>query len=88
LTPIFTCGTAQTIFEAGKRRSPQYGRQGTPGNPNVVVEVAQNPGTIYTWTLLETKQTELAAKFGDTWAHPDPGFRPEFNDGSLGWEPQ
>jgi hypothetical protein len=29
---------------------------------------------------LAGKQAELAAKFGDTWAHADPDLRPEFNE--------
>jgi len=49
------------------------------------VEVLQNPGTSYSWTLLAEKQTELAAEFGDTWAHADPDLRPEFNDDEEGW---
>lgn len=48
---------------------------GASGDRSVTVEVAQNPGTFYTWALLEPKQAELETKFGDTWAHPNPDFR-------------
>jgi hypothetical protein len=44
------------------------------------VEIAENPGTSYNWEMLAQRQAELALKFGDTWAHPDPDLRPEFND--------
>jgi hypothetical protein len=50
----------------------------------VVVEIAQNPGTVYTWAFLAPRQAELAAKFGDEWAHASPDFRPEFNEDT--WE--
>ena len=43
------------------------------------IEVVQNPGTWYAWAFLAEKQTELALKFGDSWAHADPDLRPEFN---------
>jgi hypothetical protein len=44
------------------------------------VEVEQNPGTSYNWALLAEQQAELAARFGEAWAHPDPDPRPEFNE--------
>jgi hypothetical protein len=73
-------------FRGGKATVSAVRVEGTFGNPSVVVEVEQNPGTLYTWALLEPKQAELEAKFADIWAHPDPDFRPEFNDDSLGWD--
>jgi hypothetical protein len=34
---------------------------------------------------LAESQPKLAAKFGDTRAHPDPDLRPDFNDDAEGW---
>ena len=72
-------------FRGGKATVSVVHIEGTPANPFAVVEVAENPGTFYTWTLLEPKQDELKSKFGDSWAHPDPDYRPEFNDDAEGW---
>ena len=46
----------------------------------VYVEIAENPGTYYAWDYLAEQQAEFAARYGDTWAHPDPDDRPEFNE--------
>ncbi len=43
------------------------------------VEIAEK-GTQYNWKLLAGKQPHLRSKFGNSWAHPDPDFRPEFNE--------
>jgi hypothetical protein len=59
-------------------------RGGDTESSGVVVEIAQDPGTLYTWAFLAPRQAELAAKFGDEWAHADPDYRPEFNEDS--WE--
>jgi hypothetical protein len=56
-------------------------RPGTSKGAEVAfIEVVQNPGTFYNWRLLAVRQDALAAEFGDSWAHPDPDFRPEFNE--------
>jgi hypothetical protein len=67
-------------FRGGKAiiQAVRMGNSG--GKETASVEVIQNPGTWYTWPLLAGKQAELAAKFGDTWAHADPDLRPEFNE--------
>jgi hypothetical protein len=49
------------------------------------IQIKERPGDQYNWTFLSQQQSKLAAKFGDTWAHSDPDFRPEFNDDSEGW---
>jgi hypothetical protein len=69
-------------FRGGKATVSAVRTEGT----SVGIEVAQNPGTVYTWALLEPKQAELEAQFGDSWAHPDPDLRPEFNDDRDGWD--
>ena len=43
------------------------------------------PGHVVQLDPVGRKQTELAAEFGDTWAHADPDLRPEFNDDEEGW---
>jgi hypothetical protein len=53
---------------------------GSQGKQVPFVEVVENPGWFSNWAVLAEKQTELAAKFGDTWAHAMPDLRPEFND--------
>jgi hypothetical protein len=68
-------------FRGGKATVSAVQTQGT----SVVVEVAENPGTMYTWALLGPRQAELQARFGDSWAHPDPDLRPEYNDDRDGW---
>jgi hypothetical protein len=47
--------------------------------------IVEQPGASYNWNMLSQKQAELAAEFGDSWAHPDPDLRPEFNTDD-GWE--
>ncbi|HEX3466588.1 MAG TPA: hypothetical protein VHT05_00650 [Candidatus Elarobacter sp.] len=68
-------------FRGGKATvvAVQPGR--SKSTPVAFVEVEQNPGCLYNWEMLAEKQAELAAQFGDAWAHPDPDYRPEFNDG-------
>ena len=55
-------------------------RMNGPGRQTPWIEVVQNPGTSYNWEHLAEIQAELALKFGDTWSHPDPDLRPEFNE--------
>jgi len=47
----------------------------------VYVEVDQDPGAKYGWAHLASEQESLKSKFGDSWAHPKPDYRPEFNTG-------
>ena len=44
------------------------------------IEVTERPGTLYDWLMLHAKQRELAARFGERRAHPDPDVRAEFNE--------
>jgi hypothetical protein len=50
------------------------------GGQTAWIEVSQNPGMFYNWAVLSEQQAQLAAQFGDAWAHPDPDLRPEFNN--------
>ena len=49
--------------------------------PQLFVEVEERPGTFYSWDDLLRQQDELRARFGSRRGHPDPDWRPEFNDG-------
>jgi len=66
-------------FRGGKATVSAVEVQISNGSPMPFIEVAQNPGTWYNWAMLADKQAALAAEFGDTWAHPEPDLRPEFN---------
>ncbi len=50
------------------------------GKPTPFVRVAQEPDTWHNWHMLAEEQKKLRAEFGKKWAHPDPDFRPEFNE--------
>ncbi len=43
------------------------------------VEVLEHPGVVYAWKFLAEEQPKLAKDFGDSRAHPDPDYDPEFN---------
>jgi hypothetical protein len=50
------------------------------GNPTPFVCVAQEPDSWHNWQMLATMQKELRERHGKIWAHPDPDYRPEFNE--------
>lgn len=50
------------------------------GQPTLFVRLAQEPDTWHNWKILAAEQKELRAEFGKKWAHPDPDYRPEFNE--------
>jgi hypothetical protein len=50
------------------------------GKPVPYVRVAQEPDTLHSWPYLAPMQKKLREEFGKKWAHPDPDFRPEFNE--------
>jgi hypothetical protein len=47
---------------------------------HLFVEVEEHPGTLYSWDDLVRQQDELRARYGDRRGHPDPDWRPEFNE--------
>lgn len=51
----------------------------------IMVEIEERPGNGYNWRLLEPEQEKLKEKFKDQVAHPDPDYRPEFNDDEADW---
>jgi hypothetical protein len=50
-----------------------------------MVGIETRPGTMYNYRALLEKQAELEKEFGTAEAHPDPDYRPEFNDDNEGW---
>jgi len=51
------------------------------GRPVQFLRAAQEPDTWHNWeTFLAPMQKKLRAEFGKKWAHPDPDWRPEFNE--------
>lgn len=50
------------------------------GKPAPFVRVAQEPDTWHNWLMLAEEQKKLREEFGKRWAHPDPDWRPEFNE--------
>ena len=50
------------------------------GKPTPFVCVAQEADTWHNWQILAVEQKKLRAEFGKKWAHPDPDYRPEFNE--------
>jgi len=50
------------------------------GKPTPFIVLIQDPGTWHNWQMLAADQKKLRTAFGKNWAHPDPDFRPEFNE--------
>jgi hypothetical protein len=72
-------------FRGGKATISAVQIQGSGDEQGARVEIKEHPGHSYSSTSLAERQSMLAAKFGDAWAHPEPDFRPEFNNDSEGW---
>ena len=60
--------------------SKPYFRDTTP-----YVCVVQEPGAWHNWQGLSREQKRLRERFGKAWSHPDPDWRPEFNE-EGGWK--
>src|SRR5215467_2578238 len=50
------------------------------GKPAPFVRLVQERDTWHNWTMLAAEQKKLRAEFGKNYAHPDPDYRPEFNE--------
>lgn len=49
-------------------------------HPNYfMIEIEENPGTLYSWGWLLKEQQTLKRRFGNRRAHAQPDDRPEFN---------
>ena len=55
------------------------------GKATLFIRTPVEPDTLTSWAYLEEQQAELAARFGDSEAHPDPDERPQFNDAAGDW---
>jgi hypothetical protein len=67
-------------FRGGLAEVAAFGMDISAGNPTPFVKVMQLMDTWHNWQLLAEQQRKLRAKFGKNWSHPDPDFRPEFNE--------
>ena len=69
-------GHGRDDFRGGLAEVDQFGT--FIGSP--FVRVAQEADTQHNWEILAPMQKKLRQKFGMKWAHPDPDYRPEFNE--------
>ena len=67
-------------FRGGLAEVIEYGMDVSAGKPTPFVRVAQESDTLHNWKILASDQKKLRAKHGKRWAHPDPDYRPEFNE--------
>lgn len=67
-------------FRGGLGEVVEFAPDISAGKPVPFVRVAQEPDTWHNWLELASAQKKLRAEFGKSWAHPDPDFRPEFNE--------
>jgi len=67
-------------FHGGKAEVIEVRQETSAGLKKPFVRVRENPGTLYNWIHLSRQQEELKKKLGDQKAHPDPDYRPEFNE--------
>lgn len=67
-------------FHGGKAQVVEVREEISAGLKQPFVRVRENPDALYNWIYLSRQQEELKKKFGDQKAHPDPDYRPEFNE--------
>jgi hypothetical protein len=67
-------------FQGGKAEVVEVREEISAGLKQPFVRVRENPDTLYNWIHLFKQQEDLKKKFGDQKAHPDPDYRPEFNE--------
>jgi len=66
-------------FAGGKAVISKVEVCGTGENAYLMISIQARPGWSGNWSYIEPKQEELAKRYGDQVAHPDPDTRPEFN---------
>lgn len=71
--------------QGGRTTVTAVEEQRSAGKPMLFVRTQVKPDSWINWAFLEERQQELAARFGEAEAHPDPDERPEFNDSAAGW---
>jgi hypothetical protein len=67
-------------FRGGLAEVIEYRMDISAGKPAPFVRLVQEPDTWHNWKMLAVEQKKLRVEFGKNWAHPDPDFRPEFNE--------
>jgi hypothetical protein len=73
-------GHGRDDFRGGLAEVNEVRQDVSKGQPTPFVRVAQQMDTLHNWRLLASEQKELRQSHGKSWAHPDPDYRPEFND--------
>ena len=51
----------------------------------LMIGVVENPNSLYNWNYILEQQEELKKSFGNERGHPDPDYRPEFNNSDADW---
>lgn len=67
-------------FRGGLAEVVEFGPDISAGKQTPFVRVAQELDTWHNWQELASIQKRLRREFGQSWAHPDPDDRPEFNE--------
>src|SRR5690349_23155367 len=67
-------------FRGGLAEVIEFSMDISAGKPTPFVRVVQDPDTWHNWPMLAADQKKLRTEFGKNWAHPDPDYRPEFNE--------
>jgi hypothetical protein len=73
-------GHGRDDFRGGLAEVSEIRQDISKRQPTPFVRVVQQPDTLHNWKILASEQKVLRQKHGKSWAHPDPDYRPEFND--------
>ena len=73
------CGHGCDDRHGGKAVIKRVEGRISAGEQTPFVVVIAFPHTSFNWSYLAEQQEGLRAQFGDQEAHPDPDYRPEFN---------
>jgi hypothetical protein len=65
-------------FAGGLCRVVRIDEETSPGL--IYVEVEEDPGTLHNWAYLLEHQDQWRGRYGARRGHPDPDYRPEFNE--------
>jgi len=73
-------GHGRDDFRGGLAEVSEVRQDVSKGQPTPFVRVLQQMDALHNWKLLASEQKEHRQRHGKSWAHPDPDYRPEFND--------
>lgn len=73
-------GHGRDDFMGGKTVIRSVTKGMSAGKMVPFITVQARPDTEYNWEMLNEEQKELKKRYGNKTAHPDPDYRPEFND--------